>query len=88
MIRFDLFEKIWVLCKFRTFFLYTGLIILKEVLSEEKYQHFLYFFVAMRLLLSPTPTSSQMVFANQCLRKYVYEFGVIYGDLDLHPSGI
>ena len=53
------------------------------MLSDEKYQHFLFFFVVMRLLLSHSPTSSQMVFANQCLKKYFYEFGVIYGDQHL-----
>jgi hypothetical protein len=29
--------------EFQTFLIYTGLIILKEALSEEKYHHFLYF---------------------------------------------
>ncbi|KZS05516.1 Uncharacterized protein APZ42_031276 [Daphnia magna] len=73
----------WNATEFRTFLVYTGLGILKEVLSEEKYHHFLYFFVAMRLLLSPSPTSNQISFANQCLRKYVHQFDVIYGDQHL-----
>ena len=73
----------WKATEFRTFLLYTGLVILKEVLTEEKYRHYLYFFVAMRLLLSPSPTSNQIYFANQCLRKYVHQFGVIYGDQHL-----
>lgn len=66
----------WKATKFRTFLVYTGLVILKEVLSEEKYHHFLYFFVAMRLLLSPSPTSNQISFANQCLRKYVHQLAL------------
>ncbi|EFX67037.1 hypothetical protein DAPPUDRAFT_115799 [Daphnia pulex] len=56
-----------------------GLIILKEVLPEDEYNNFLYFLVAMRLLLSRSPNKRQIVFADQCLRKYVYDFGVIYG---------
>jgi hypothetical protein len=36
-------------------------------------------FVALRLLLLRSPNKRQIVFANQCLRKYVYDFGVIYG---------
>jgi len=70
----------WKATEFRTFFLYTGLIILKEVLSEDEYNNFLYFFVSMRLLLSPSPTKRQIKFANLCLRKYVYEFSILYGD--------
>ena len=73
----------WKATEFRTFFTYTGLIILKEVLPGDEYNNFLYFFVAMRLLLSPSPTTRQIDFANQCLRKYVYDFGVLYGDYHL-----
>jgi hypothetical protein len=37
----------------------------------------------MRLFLSPSPICNQISFANQCLRKYVHQFGVIYGDQHL-----
>ena len=70
----------WKATEFHTFLLYTGLIILKEALSEDEYKNFLYFFVAMRLLLSPSLTKRQIKSANLCLRKYVYEFSILYGD--------
>lgn len=34
----------------------------------------------MRVLLSPSSTKKQIEFANLCLRKYVYEFSILYGD--------
>ena len=54
----------WKATEFRTFFLYTGLILLKNVLSEDEYNNFLYFLVAMRLLLTHSPTKRLSLLVN------------------------
>ena len=69
----------WKAVEFRLFFLYTGLIILREVLPADKYANYLKFFVAMRYLLSPSPTDSQIEYSNLLLRKYVHDFAKLFG---------
>ena len=43
--------KRWKATEFRQFLLYTGPVVLKHVLSEEKYEHFLCLSLAMRIVL-------------------------------------
>ena len=57
----------WKAVEFRTFLLYSGPIILKDILTSQKYQHFLYFHVAIRILASKTLTIVQIDFAESCL---------------------
>jgi hypothetical protein len=42
----------WKATEFRTFLLYTGPVVLKEVLTPDKYKHFLLLSVAIRILVS------------------------------------
>jgi hypothetical protein len=57
----------WKAVEFRVFLLYTGPLILKKILSPEKYQHFLFFHVAIRILATPSSTAEQKCFAKQSL---------------------
>lgn len=57
----------WKAVEFRTFLLYSGPIVLKGVLSDEQYDHFLYFHIAIRILCSSSSTEEQMNYADQCL---------------------
>lgn len=69
----------WKAVEFRLFIVYTGPVILKGFLTEEKYQHFLYFHVGMRILLCPLSTVPQVEFARECLVYYSAQFGALYG---------
>lgn len=73
----------WKAVEFRTFLLYSGPIVLKGVLSDEQYDHFLYFHIAIRILCSSSSTEEQMNYADQCLKYFSYQFGVIYGSYQL-----
>ena len=69
----------WKAVEFRLILLYTGLVVFRSVLSEEKYKNYLKLYVAMRFLLSPSPSNDQIEYANQLLRKYVYDFANLFG---------
>ena len=63
----------WKAVEFRTFLLYTGPIILKPILSAEKYEQFLFLHVGIRILCSKKLTRELIDFADQCLRFSVYK---------------
>ncbi len=69
----------WKAVEFRTFLLYSGPVVLKGILPIHKYEHFLLFHVAIRILCSPSLTSQQTEYANSCLKCFVEQFGHIYG---------
>jgi hypothetical protein len=73
----------WKAVEFRTFLLYSGPIVLKGVLSEEQYEHFLYFHTAIRILCSSSSTEEQITYAKQCLKYFSFQFGVLYGSRQL-----
>lgn len=76
--------KRWKATQFRTWGLYYAPLVLKGLISEEKFYHYIHFFVGMRILLCKTSSEEQVKFANDCLRTYVSEFGRIYGAHHLH----
>ncbi len=73
----------WKAREFRLFLLYTGPIVLKKVLSEEKYNHFILFHTGMRLLSNPSSNRDQIEKAGIILKEFVSEFGRIYGKHNL-----
>ena len=73
----------WKATEFRTFLLYTGVFILKNVLPENQYKHFIYFHVAIRILCNPNATREQIIFAGDALKHFVTNFSVLYGDLHI-----
>ncbi len=65
--------------EFRTFLLYTGINVLKDVLPQDKYEHFLLLHVAIRILCSARATEPQINFAKRCLHNFVSLFDSLYG---------
>lgn len=71
----------WKATEFRLFFLYIGPIVLKNVLSKDKYLHFLEFHFAMRILLNVDLCKSQKLrqFAKDLLKHFVKSTVILYG---------
>jgi len=69
----------WKATEFRTFILYVGPLALKNVLSKEKYEHFMLFHTAMYIFLSSAADSSEWVdFGEQLLHKFVNDAAMLY----------
>lgn len=70
----------WKATEFRLFILYIGPIVLKNVLSKEKYIHFLEFHFAMRILLNPNLCKKQELrqFAKALLKHFVQSTAILY----------
>jgi len=67
--------------EFRSFLLYWGPIVLKDTIPKNYYQHFLLLSVAIRILLSPSITSSMLDLASKCLDKFLNLMLPLYGIL-------
>lgn len=65
----------WKATEFRAFVLYLGPVVLKGILPEHLYDHFLCLHVAMRILTSPTLHARENNYARDLLRYFVEEFG-------------
>ena len=71
----------WKATEFREFILYTGPLVLKDILHEEYYLHFLTLHFAMRILLSTDDTRNEyMDFAKNLLSYFVAKPKRIYGE--------
>ncbi|KYN18354.1 hypothetical protein ALC57_09336, partial [Trachymyrmex cornetzi] len=70
----------WKATEFRLFILYLGPVVLKNVLSEEKYVHFLQFHFAMRILLNVKFCKEQEFrkFAKDLLKHFVQSTIILY----------
>lgn len=68
----------WKGTELSQFGLYTGVVALKNVLSEEQYTHFLTLFVAIRILASPGLCETHWEFAHSLLVNYVENGIVLY----------
>jgi len=69
----------WKATEFRKFFLYLGPVVLKNILSEECYFHFLSFHIIMTSLLTPNIRENLLKFVNELVIYFVRKFGEIYG---------
>lgn len=65
--------------EFRTFLLYSGPVALKNMLSPEKYNHFLLLHVAILILVHPTHYKTYANIAQKLLEQFVTNFSEIYG---------
>ena len=70
----------WKATEFREFMLYTGIVVLKDVLSEKLYNHFLLFFVSMRILVSEQLSKEYCDYAHDLLVKFVNDAQALYGN--------
>ncbi|XP_067208335.1 uncharacterized protein [Linepithema humile] len=75
------FLKLWKAIEFRQFLLYTGPVVLKDVLREDTYANFLTLHVAITILVSPiySQNSQYVDYAEQLLNHVVASFEIIYG---------
>lgn len=72
----------WKATEFRTFLLYVGIIILKNSLADEVYEHFLLLFVAVRLSSNRFYSEKENVqnLTKILFEEYVAEYAWIYGE--------
>lgn len=63
----------------RTILLYIGPVIFKGILSREKYNHFLYLHLAIRILCWSTLSNTYSNLTRDCLQYFAFQFGEIYG---------
>lgn len=69
----------WKATELRQFLLYTGPVVLRDVLTVEVYQNFMLLSVGIYILASPTYSLILNDFANTLLRSFVKHFGELYG---------
>jgi len=71
----------WKGTEFRLFMLYVGLVVLKNILSKQKYVHFLEFHCAMRILLNQNLCKDRIFrqFAKDILKHFVQSTEILYG---------
>ncbi|XP_058631559.1 uncharacterized protein LOC131540562 [Onychostoma macrolepis] len=69
----------WKATELRQFLLYTGPVVLRDVLTTEVYQNFMLLSVGIYILASPTYCLLLNDFANTLLRSFVKHFGELYG---------
>lgn len=68
----------WKATEFRQFLLYSGPVILENILSNDCYQHFLTLSISMRIMLS-LDHGCYLNYANQLLHYFVKHFQELYG---------
>ncbi|CAN7978443.1 unnamed protein product [Ixodes persulcatus] len=75
----------WKATELRSFLLYVGPVVLKSLLPETHYEHFLLLHVAIRILASPAYYVCHNSFARGLLRYFVQQFGTsaLYGPKQL-----
>lgn len=71
--------KRWKATEFRQFLLYTGPIVLRKILSKDKYEHFLTLHVAIIILASEKYHLKYNNYARELLKHFVTTTKVIYG---------
>jgi hypothetical protein len=76
---FDELDR-WKATEFRHFLLYSGQIVLKNIISENNYKLFLSLSVAIRILCSKQHYQSHNNFAKSLLIYFVQVFKVLYGE--------
>lgn len=75
------FIKLWKATEFRQFLLYSGPIILKNIVHTNVYEHFLTLHIAVRILASTTFSKNceLLQYAEKLLNIFVTSFSSIYG---------
>lgn len=69
----------WKATEFRLFLLYTGPVVLKGILSNDCFLHFICLHVAFRILLSSNSSKKLVDFSEKILLYFVEKFEELYG---------
>lgn len=72
-------NKRWKATKYRTFLLYTGPVVLKSVLSHDKYLNFITLHAATTILSNSKHIELYLDYAKLLLRYYIETFIILYG---------
>lgn len=65
--------------EFRQFLFYTGPIVLKPILDEDSYLHFIVLHAACTILCNKQNLKSYQTYAKSLLKYFVESFGTLYG---------
>lgn len=71
--------KRWKATEFRQFLLYTGPVVLREILPDNVHTYFLLLHAIFRILVSPSPSQNQLFFADIAMKKWVERCATLYG---------
>lgn len=69
----------WKATELRQFLLYSGPVILKNVLPKHMYDHFVALHCGIRILVSADLCKNYNLLAKQCIMYFIEKFGEIYG---------
>ncbi|XP_077516781.1 uncharacterized protein LOC144127763 [Amblyomma americanum] len=69
----------WKAVEFRSFLLYTGPVLLRDLLKSDRYKHFLCLHVAVRILLSDNLCIEMNRFSSDLLQYFAQHSGKLYG---------
>ncbi|XP_050064613.1 uncharacterized protein LOC126553503 [Aphis gossypii] len=72
--------KFWKATEFRSFLLYSGLIVLRGKLKKSLYKHFMLLHCSVRLLMSDETCITYNELANKMLRQFVTQYSDLYGE--------
>lgn len=73
------FLKEWKATEFRQFLLYTGPIVLRKILPENMYNHFMTLHVLIRILCDVEQHRNKLDYATQLAKHFITSFATIYG---------
>ncbi|XP_025153908.1 uncharacterized protein LOC112588392 [Harpegnathos saltator] len=65
--------------EFRQFLLYTGPVVMYDILDEQLYKHFLLLHAAIRILLFKCHSQKHLTFAELALQKFVFRANTLFG---------
>lgn len=70
----------WKATEYRQFLLYTGKIVLKGILKNDLYNHFMTLSVAIAILVSPSLVRNHIDYARRLLTYFVHQSKILYGE--------
>lgn len=65
--------------EFRSFLLYAGPFVLRNVVTKEKYDHFMLLNVAITLLCTPNVSDEQIEFSRELINEFINGMKLLYG---------
>lgn len=75
--------KRWKATEYRQFLLYTGIVVLKDIVDDDTFYHFLLIHCAYRLLCCPYSFQNNLEASENLLQDFVKFFPNIYGEKNL-----